>query len=323
MIANALSFKGTRTYVYAGVLVGLGILVDVPNLFMMAPSVILIMNKSVQYLRTRSTAKVRISLKPLAMILGVFPLVILFAYYNFSTTGSPTKLAQFIGRTETIKEASASINTVTANEDGGIDLPFDSRLILNGLYILVVSNERGVLYYSPILILGVIGLALALKKDETSQASVLSIATLGVILITYAMFGDPWGGWSFGARYMIPFNAILSIFISIAIGKYARKPLFVALFSSIILYSLYINTIGALTTSSVPPKGEAQNLPVTVPYTYEYNLKLVEENKSSSYIYNTQFKDKISLNQFMYMLVGLEITVFMGFYYLCINKKWK
>jgi hypothetical protein len=128
------------------------------------------------------------------------------------------------------------------------------------------------------------------------------------------MFGDPWGGWSFGARYMIPVNALLSILVGVAFYRFVKNPIFISLFFILLIYSLSVNTIGAVTTASVPPRVEALTLPNPVPYTYEYNLLRLYNNLSSSFVYNSTFSGSISLTNYTVALIAFELFAIFSLY---------
>jgi hypothetical protein len=204
----------------------------------------------------------------------------------------------------------------TTQEDAApkTSLPFDPRKQIQGLNVLLIGKERGYLFYYPVLILSVLGI-ISLVRSLDKRFAIYGITSISLIISMYSMFGDPWGGWAFGARYLIPANALLSVFLGVAIAKFAKNILFSLAFISLSAISIYVNTIGTLTTSAIPPKGEAEALPNPTPYTIEYNKKLIAQNQSSSLVYNNVFRQKISLDGFSKRL-SISILVILIFIYL-------
>src|SRR6202044_2418247 len=90
---------------------------------------------------------------------------------------------------------------------------FNPRNMLNGFYILLISPDRGVIMYTPVMIFGAIGMYMAYKRKQKYIPVMLGI--IGADFILYSMWGDPYGGWAFGARYLIPAYAVLSIYIAL------------------------------------------------------------------------------------------------------------
>src|SRR5258706_6794695 len=151
-----------------GLCFGGALLMDIPNAFIMLPIIIFSIIQSVKINNDEKTTKISLDLKILGFGLGILPLIILFGYYNYSLTGSVTKLGQTIGRTDfpssgsVIKESS-KIKKTTPESRIAISLPFDTRKQMSGLYTLLISDERGWLFYSPVLVIGILGLILAFK----------------------------------------------------------------------------------------------------------------------------------------------------------------
>jgi hypothetical protein len=318
--------KGGFSMLIAGALFGIGLLIDLPNALILLPAIIFNIGKSIFYSNKNRNIVLSFDFRSLLLFVGVLPFVLGFGYYNQITTGSPYKIAQIIGRVTSLEEAEDQDKKILKDQYEEVEqfrLPFYTRLTPNGLFILTVSNERGVFYYSPILIFGLIGMVMILKNNENNKFGVLALSCLTMILVTYSMFGDPWGGWSFGARYMIPGNAILSIFLGTAFVKLASKPWFSTAFFALLLYSLSVNALGTLTTTAVPPKQEAVNLVNPKAYTYEYNLTYLMKNQSSSYLYNSRLADKFTLSDYYIFIISTEALVFISFYYyyLVISKR--
>src|SRR6185436_9301842 len=109
-------------------------------------------------------------------------------------------------------------------------LPFVTKVQLVGAYTLLLSDERSVPVYSPVVLLGIFGIVALYKKRQKIAAANILAGTILVNLLLYSMFGDPWGGWSFGPRYLIPSLAMLCIGLALAMQIYRKKLWFILLF---------------------------------------------------------------------------------------------
>ena len=139
-------------------------------------------------------------------------------------------------------------------------------------------------------------------------------------VLTYSMFDDPWGGWSFGPRYMIPAISILCVFISTSLDKFYRNFVFMFFAFLLLVYSIFVNSLGVFTTTAVPPKQEAENLVTPIPYTYEYGKKIITSGKNSSLLYNLFLKDNISTVNYLVIFIGAVGGLFFLLYILSIIK---
>ncbi len=292
-----------------GSYLGVALLMDIPNLIFMLPLIIYVVLLNIGV--NEEIGKIKFSVKSslVGLAIGLIPFIGLFVYYNRTTTGSFTMLAQTIGRSSAFEtqlpvSLSADVPADTTPSFGPlIHIPFATRSELNGFYTLLISNERAWIFYSPIVLLGIGGiLILYFRKDKKDFAIVLT-AIVSLDILIYSMFGDPWGGWAFGPRYLIPGAAILCVTLGVLIEKFKRNALFTFAFLVILIFSIGINFVGVLTTSAVPPKVEAIHLNVPVPYTFEYNFKILNNNKSSSLIYNLALSNKITTTQYFFVLV--------------------
>lgn len=313
-LQNALGKRNILNNILFGIILGAGAFMDIPNVIFMLPMVIFILARHINIIRSKRGLKINARWIFLWIIIGFVPLVAFFGWYNFQLAASPFKLAQNIGRNENISAVTAQ-NKETPNvvvDTRGkplLRLPFQTRSMLNGFYILVLSDERSWLFYSPVLLIGFGGLIFAYRKKQTSNAATLVIAVSSLIFVLYSMFGDPWGGWSFGARYLIPAAALLAASTGVFLTRLRKNYLVMVLFLVLFSYSVYVNTLGALTTNAIPPKVEAVNFNPPLEYTYSYNLTFVSKNESSALIYNSFLKDKVSLKSFLYLLSGGIITL--------------
>lgn len=103
--------------------------------------------------------------------------------------------------------------------------------------------------------------------------------------------------------------------------RFKKKHWFTITVVILIIYSLGVNITGALTTNSVPPKSESENLREPIPYTYEYNLELLNEGFSSSLAYSLFFSEKIPASTFASILFLIGSITAMVLYAAVINTK--
>lgn len=325
-ILNALGERTLIKNVLFGMIFGAGMLVDIPNAFLLFPVAIYILYKNFAVKKIRQKSKLILKIGVTGLFIGLVPFIALYSWYNYQTTGSYTKIAQFIGRSDYPKPIqTAEAKEIKIEEKDTkprlFKVPFDTRLQFNGLYILLASEERGIFYYSPILLIGLLGLFIAYKNKKFREAGILTFSVICTNVILYSMFGDPWGGWAFGPRYLIPAEALLSAGIGIAVWRFIRNPIFISAFFILLFYSVIVTFSGALTTNGVPPKGEALNLITPIPYTYEYNFQFIDENLSSSLIYNIFLQSFISLRSFLYAVVVVFVLLIVSLYLVIYFKK--
>ena len=110
----------------------------------------------------------------------------------------------------------------------------------NWLYPLqCLFGWHGFFSVSPVLIIGAIGLVLAVKKKEPLKRRNTIFVGSGVLvmLLGYAFFIGSLGGWSYGIRYLIPIMPILLFFIPVVLKK-MRTPIFICILTLSTLFAL-------------------------------------------------------------------------------------
>ena len=325
ILLGILTAFGERTWIKNlafGVLFGAGLMTDIPNGLMLLPVLGYILLNNFSLLEEKNRIVLSVKWKIIGLVLGVAPLFLAIGLYNFSVTGSYTTLGQSIGRVSYEKTLLPQENTNVIEEedssDSGFNSPLELKHIPNGLYILLISNERGWIYYSPVIILGLIGLYLLSKNGGLGS---VMFAVIGINILIYSMFGDPWGGWSFGPRYLIPATALTSVGLGLAIARFKRNSVFNLFLILFVIYGLSISIMGAMTSNNVPPKVEAIYFSDTVPYTYALNWQILQSGKSSSLFYDVYLADQLPAFKFYILYVVIAATGLIIFYLLKVNPE--
>ncbi|CAN5169661.1 hypothetical protein BH11PAT1_BH11PAT1_8000 [soil metagenome] len=314
-LLNAISKRTFLNNLWFGVLVGIGLFIDIPNVMLMAPFGLYILSQHL--VREELTDKVKYSLKLtiIGLLIGMAPFIAGFVFYNRYTTGSSTKIAQSIGQSnyfDTAEKKQRDVKDYANIKKGTFTLPFQTRLQVSGFYTLMLSNERAWLYYSPVVLIGFVGMFIAYREKRTRLLTILGGNFVALNILLYAMFGDPWGGWSFGPRYLIPAAAVLCAFIGVAALTFRKSVVFLSSFTFLLAYSVGISSIGAMSTNAIPPKVEAIALATPIPYTYEYNLHLLSLNKSSSLLYNFFVSSFMPTSTYVISFFTLTLVFIMG-----------
>lgn len=292
---------------------GISLFFDYPNALVLLPFMVYFALSSLSFSMVKRKKKVlRISLN--SAILRAMPvfiaLVIWHGWHNahflgsFKTIGN--NLPRYVIKTEAqlkaektdakkAKEAADQKKSELAEKKaGGITKALSEDKVPRNILILLMGIDKGLFLFSPVLIMGILGI-ITLRKKQAMEKSILLAFIIADILI-YSSFGDPYGGWAYGPRYLVPAMAGLSIFTVIGLAGHRlqilRKIAFILLFG----ISSAIAVAGAITTNLVPPKVEADFLKLNY-YNFEHAFDLLTRNISTSYVYNTYFKS-VPLTQY-------------------------
>lgn len=282
-------------------LYGLSILIDYPNAILMLPAVgyMIFSSFKKESLEIARKLKEIFSMK-LAFLYTAIPFFLILAalgYYNQITLGSWFGLAHNYRVTEAVA--------------GGVNYQFllskslDLKFTENGLYTLLFSEGRGIVFFAPVLVLSVLGLESIYRKSSAiGNAMVLTVL---FNLLVYASFYDPWGGWSFGPRYLIMSMPFLAILAGESYDRYKNRSLFVILFALLFLASFSIALLGALTTNLLPPFPE-----VGRQISFLSLTPLLEADQSSILFFNyIQRYLALTLKDYYLGIIGFAAVVFL------------
>lgn len=333
-IYSLFTFRTFLALAIVWLLCGTSIVIDNPNLFMMAPIGIAALGKIITVQTLQDSSK-RLVLKPLLILSFVTILIPIggFLYYNKLAYGNMFQLAGTLTSVESIeltsreKKAQTKVNSqrllevegANASEKDAVGF-FDTRDLLNGMFIHTMSPDRGVLFYTPVILLGLLGIPLVYSKKQPLLTLLVSVLVMNFVI--YSMWGDPWGGWAFGSRYLIPSYAILAIFLSVALTKWRKNIIFMLLYVILLAVSVKTNVLGAVTTNSMPPKIQVLDLEaksgLVEHYTPRRGYDYLNRNDTRSYFYNEYLSKKLSAWDYyhflMYASVGFCVTLVLIYY---------
>lgn len=301
----------------------LAILVDYPNAVLLLPVIVYMIVSGIKVWTENKYFyfDMRLSLVTTTFLFVVITAV--HAYFNTVNFGGPLKVSGgLVGHryiVENSLENSPDLDAAlvkAASEKDPVGF-FQLRNVSFGLYTLFVAPDRGLFRYIPVFVLAIPGVYLLWKKFGIE--SKILIFEIFAFIVLYSMWGDPWGGWSYGPRYFIPIMPILSIavayWLSLAGYEIAKKILAYVL----LIPSAGIAILGAITTNANPPEVEGHQL--EIPYTYVRNLEFLYSNRSGSIVYNMFFSHNTLMIYFWLLFVLVMFMFFVVLFILPMNSK--
>ncbi|MEK7087196.1 MAG: hypothetical protein AAB958_00645, partial [Patescibacteria group bacterium] len=301
-------------------LIAFSVVVDIPNVFFMMPLGVYALARVVWVEKEKFKLKINFNMLGFLTFLAIVPSVLLFLWFNQASTGNPFQLPGTLQSVEAIDEKGLptqseiskllNLQTTSHKEKTAVGF-FKTRNLLNGFYIHLISPDRGILWFTPVILLSILGFAYLYKSNRS--AANLILATIGFNIILYSLWGDPWGGWAFGSRYLIPSYALGGIGLSFALTKFRKNYLFGIIFIVLVSYSIWINVLGAITSDTNPPQAQVLSLEDVSgkeeKFTYERNLDLLKKNKSKSFIFQRYASQYITAQEYHQMMTALVIAV--------------
>lgn len=331
-----LRFHNIWSLAYVWFACALAVVVDNPNLFLMLPigAYSLWLMWQVSTVAGKNGRQIRwphAFLSLLTFLSMIFPIAF-FLWYNQAAYGDPFQLPGTLrgvdeigpdGRPakENTYEKETGVLSVADENDSGASREktalgfFETRNLYNGFYIHFLSPDRGILWYAPVVFLGIVGLSLIYRRRHDVTAIIL--ATTGVNILLYSMWDDPWGGWAFGSRYLIPTYALLSLGIAFILSHWKHRLIAVMLFAPLFIFSLWVNSLGALTTSANPPQVEVLALEkqsgheekYTFLRNYEYLHEKYQKIGSKAFVYQSGAKRYLSAPEYHMIVFTLLLFI--------------
>ena len=166
-----------------------------------------------------------------AFVAGGLPFAVALAAYNAWWFGSPFDFGQTMA-----SRAIALLDT------GSEDL-WSGRLweSLPGLF---VGPQRGLAFYSPVLLFGFAGMALAWREARYRPLIPLQAAAL-LLIVVAAKWWDWWGGAAWGYRSIVDTAPFLALSMIPVIERVVAGRLASALFGAALLWSVAVQFVGA------------------------------------------------------------------------------
>jgi hypothetical protein len=316
ILSGIMGRKKPWLYAIGWLAYALAIFMDYPNLVLLFPAVGFMLLSAVSISDTSQKLKLRF--KMAVVYAGIFFALfnLAHAYYNAEHFGAPQTIGPSVYKRinsddELLAAKSGALVTGSNSQVSGNGLSlFDAKKLANGLFILTVSKGRGIIVFAPLTLLGILGINELSKKKKSRNFSI----TLGLLIITnfilYGAFGDPWGGSSYGPRYLIISMAMLSIGLGASFAHF-RSIYYRILAFILFCYGAAINTVGVLTTNQLLADIEA--IYRGLPYTYVWNFGMLENGLNSSLAYNTWFKSLVpSQGYAIFILFILMLVAYMS-----------
>lgn len=317
------------------------LVVDNPNLFFMFPIAIYALGKI--FFVSQDQDKIKINIKlvaPITLLVIIFP-SLFYMWFNKESYGSPFQLPGTIQSVQEIDEfGNPTISKLLQNradilekektpsaEEAQTEAPverntatgfFKTRNLFNGFYIHMISPDRGVVRFSPVILFGIFGLFYLYKRNY--GAANLLVSVIGANLLLYSMWGDPWGGWAFGSRYLIPTYALMGIGLALATTRFRKNYFFIGFFILAMGYSVWVNSLGAITSNRNPPQVEILALEKVTgreeKYTFMRNWGVLKNNQSKSFVFQTKAKNYVNAIQYHQIIYISIMTLVLAIIFL-------
>lgn len=119
---------------------------------------------------------------------------------------------------------------------------------------LLISPSRGLLIYTPVVLMALPGIWNVKKIDNKSIRQFLYLAFIAVLLeiLVYGSFKIWWAGWSYGPRFLTGTLPFIAVFISLSLPKdinfkriNKREALVIAMLVILLIPSIFSQLIGA------------------------------------------------------------------------------
>ena len=294
------------------------VVVDYPNAFFMMPVAIYGL---LRFVRVRSLQrKIELIIRPAALLtlLAVILPIGLFLTFNDLSYGDPFQLSGTVERVTQIDADGQPIGTVAGLEHANLDdTPaeekqaitfFQTRNLMNGFYTHFLSPERGMLVFAPVLLLGILGWVVYYRQRHPFLPLIVAVAGINVLL--YSLWGDPYGGWAFGSRYMVPTYAMLAIGLGGLFMLSRFRLYFLMAFLILFVFSVGINALGALTSSSNPPTAELlASERGFVKVSYDRNIVYLQDKGTKSFLYGTAFAGRLTPTEYYALVTSLVLLL--------------
>ncbi len=336
-VYSLLKWPGVRALLIIFLSTGISIIIDNPNIIMMLPVIVAAFGQIISL--KIDEEKVKLNLNFWRILTGLIIILPIagFLYFNqlshnnaFQLSGTlpsvqevDTKGEIFISDIERVSNEKLDVNT-TAQTKNAVSF-FETRNLLDGFYTHFFSPDRGMLYFTPVMFLVVAAIILLYRRKIQIYSVLLGIILFNIVI--YSLWGDYFGGWAFGSRYLIPTYAIGSIMLALSLHYWRRSVVWILLVLILSIYSTSVNVLGAISSSANPPKIEVLELEKLTGsiqrYSYDRNWDVVTNNKLKSVLYRSVFENSFNGQQYYYICLGFILPILSGLIlgYLITNLK--
>ena len=170
-----------------------------------------------------------------AFVLGGLPFAAILAAYNGYYFGNPLEFGQTI--------ASKKIALATTGSDDLWQSP-----VWESLPGLFISPSRGLAFFSPVLLFGLVGAVAAWKEPRYRVLIPLQVATALLILVASKWY-DWWGGTTYGYRSIVDIAPFFALSMVPVIERILANHRMKILFGALLLWSITAQFAGAYSYS--------------------------------------------------------------------------
>lgn len=286
-------------------LYAIAVFLDFPNLFIFFPIVAILTLRGFSVEQLKEKVKLHINWAYVFTPLLFISLMLGYGYYNYVNFGSPTILSNAIPRVKDLKTqpnnvvSTASIPESTKNAGQSLQ----TRNMLEGFHSFTISSDRGILIYSPIAVLFLFGIGFLKRQKKIIEVGLITIPA--TCLVLYTMFGDPYGGWAFGSRYMLAILPELCILAGLGLARFYNSITVKLIYTVVFIYSAAISLMAPLTTNVIPPLVEARGLGLQA--SYAINWGMLMKNELDSLLYKNVFSHIMSGLVYYFMILTIVI----------------
>lgn len=317
MYYTAFRFKHSEKYglVWASLSLacyGFSSFFDYPNLVLLSPILIYLIHSGLKFSSDNRSVKIGIKTSLLASSLVLITIGVTHMYYNYTNFGNFKRFsnslpmyAPYLDREAGREKPNEDESSVEKKEQ--ISFSLTETNLTRGTYSILFEVSKSLLTNFPLYFLFILGVWSQRKKMNIDKLILLSVMVVNFFL--YASFNDPWGGWAFGPRYLVPSMPIAILFFSIWLSGenwvVPRKLVALAFFS----YGAVCAFIGVVAINSTIPFAVYQPYMNNRPIHFLDDFRFLEIGKNGTFIYNTYLKDKVSLQEYYFILVGLAFAL--------------
>lgn len=220
---------GVGTAAAGGVIAGLAVATEYPT-------AVLVLVMAVTLL-VRRTSPARIAAAVGGIGLGALPMLL----YHWAAFGSPWLTGYAF-------KADPGFAEIHGGGVSGIGLP-----TAEALWGVLVGSSRGLLFYSPLLLLAPVGLWLMVRRTGWREAGPLTAAA--VLYVAFAAgFSDWQAGWGAAARHLVPVVPLLLVPTVAAAFHMARRPLGLAILAVLAAASATRTALTVAVSPFLPPE---------------------------------------------------------------------